>query len=463
MLVARCSYGHRGQRPCRGLAGVSPRDGHPRSQYPPDLGCDSIVQGQAVVSVGLDRAHGDNHSVTIMGDTKTALRPEVPGAQAPDLVDHELVIREARRRQHRRWIVTGIVVVAVAVVVTAIGLTRGNTIPHRSSPRPAPTRRITPTAPAAVGVVPEQPASLAVGPNGNLYVADDTREQVLERLPDGTFVPIVGNGTAGFSGDGGPATSAQLDDPSGIAFGPGGTLYIADTMNGRIRAVSASGIISTIAGSGSGVGWITDGTPALEAVLQPTAIAFGPDRLMYVSNFQQVLRLEPNGTFTDVLGKNTQYVGLYGIDGPAASASANGAEGLAFDSAGNLYVFAFNDKNILMIDRQGIVKSLGSLYPRGPSGLVTAPDGSVIAMDELGVVRLSPKGIQTLVRFPMTDKVAYLGVTGFSPGGVAVGPNGLIYLDTWYGNGYADKSAIIAIPAYGSGKPSSLWEQQPSH
>ena len=113
-----------------------------------------------------------------------------------------------------------------------------------------------------------------------------------------------------------------------------------------------------------------------------------------------------------------------------------------------------------MVDPEGIVRSLGSLYPRGPGGLVTAPDGSVTAMDELGVVGLSPQGIKTLVRFPTTDKVSYLGITGFSPNGIAVGPGGTMYLDTFYGNGYTDKSALIMIPAQGDGAPSLLWVQR---
>lgn len=396
-----------------------------------------------------------------MSETKTA--PSDTRATEP--LDQELVIREARRRQRRRWIVTGVLfVLLLGVVAVIVGLTRGTTTSHPPPTHRAQPRRITPKTATTVGVVPQRPASLAIGPNGNLYVADGSRDQVLERMPNGTFEPVAGNGTAGFSGDGGPATRAQLDDPSGITFGPDGSLYIADSRNGRVRAVSPSGIITTIAGNGGRAGWVADGTPALDAALvDPTAIAFGPDRLMYVSDGNEVLRLEPKGTFVRVLGNDTQYQGLDGIGGPAVDASADGATGLAFDSAKNLYVFGFNTKTILMVDPHGVVRSLGSLYPRGPSGLVTAPDGSVIAMDELGVVRLSPSGIRTLLRFPTTDKITYLGITGFSPDGIAVGPNGSIYLDTFYGNGYADKSAIIVVAGYGSGKPSSLWEQQRPH
>ena len=95
-----------------------------------------------------------------------------------------------------------------------------------------------------------------------------------------------------------------------------------------------------------------------------------------------------------------------------------------------------------MVDPEGIVHNLGSLYPRGPSGLTTLPDGSVVAMDELGVDKVSPQGFQTLVSFPTTAKVSYLGITGFSPNGIAVGANGSIYLDTFDGNGFADQVRV---------------------
>jgi hypothetical protein len=331
--------------------------------------------------------------------------------------------------------------------------------------------KVVPVGPTTTGVIPQRPSSLAIGPNNNLYIADDVRNQVLERLPDGTFEPVAGNGSVGFSGDGGPATSAQLNYPSGITFGPNGVLYIADYGNGRIRAVSSAGIITTIAGDGGQGGWVADGTPALEASLRPSAMAFGPDALMYVADDQEVLRLEPidgqplwgpvHGTFTRVLGQNTnEYAGLYGIGGPARSASADGANGVAIDTSGNIYISGSNTKAILMVDPRGIVHFLGDLYPRGPGGLVTAPDGSVVAMDELGVVGLSPQGITTLLSFPTTDKVSYLGIRGFSPNGIVVAPGDTIYLDTFYGNGYADKSALIMIPPQGAGSPSLLWEQR---
>lgn len=375
-------------------------------------------------------------------------------------VGEELVIKDARRRQRRRWFASGcVIVVLVAGVVLAMTLSgRSPGVPRRT-PNPAPSHRVTTSGPRATGIQPSRPEALAVGPDGNLYLADNIRNQVLERRPDGTFRVVAGNGAVGFSGDGGPATKAELDDPASITFGPGGTLYIADYGNGRIRAVSPAGIISTVAGGGQGE-WVTDGTPALDAGLLPSALTFGPDGLMYVASGNEILRLGTDGTFTRVVGNpNGSEEGLYGVGGPAVDASADGPNGVAFDKAGNLYIAGSNTKTVLMVNSQGTLSVIGSSYPRGDGGLVTAPDGRVLAMDELEVLELTPEGERTIASFPRTDRTSYLGVTGFSPDGIAVAPNGAIYLDTFYGNGYADKSAVVYIAP--SGHASLLWTAGP--
>ena len=290
-------------------------------------------------------------------------------------------------------------------------------------------------------------------------MADDLRNEVLQRLPSGTFQVVAGDGATGFSGDGGPATEATLNYPGGISFGPGGTLYIADSLNGRIRAVSPAGIITTVAGNGQ-MGWVADGTPAVDASLQPYTLTFGPDELMYVATDTQVLRLGADGAFTRVLGNpNSAEESLYGLGGPAVDASADGPDGLAFDRAGNLFVAGFNTKSILMVNTQGTVSLVGTAYPRGDGGLVTSPDGSVLAMSELGVLRLTAQGEQSIISFPRTDRTTYLGITGFSPDGIAVAPDGSIYLDTFYGNGYADKSGLVDISP--GGHATLLWSGNP--
>jgi hypothetical protein len=149
------------------------------------------------------------------------VEPETSAAPAQALIE------EARRRQRRRWLLAAAAVVVVAVVTAALF---GDSGPG-SRPRPGiPVGHRAPAAPVA-GTQPKTPGSLAVGHSGVLYVADDTRHQILERLPDGRFRIVAGNGTAGFSGDGGPAVDAEIDDPGGMAVAPDGTLYFADDVN----------------------------------------------------------------------------------------------------------------------------------------------------------------------------------------------------------------------------------------
>lgn len=313
------------------------------------------------------------------------------------------------------------------------------------------------TSPKALSVVPSRPTVLAVGPNGHLYVADETRDQILERLPNGRFIVVAGTGRSGFSGDGGPAVDAKIDDPGGMVFGPHGTLYFADQGNDRVRAISRKGTITTVAGDGrafSGTGFVTDGTPALHASITPYDVTFGPDGLLYIATGEQVLRLDSDGTLTDIVGR---YQG-HGIGGPAVDGSADGVTGIAFDKAGNLWFFGFDSKSIFMVTPSGtLTEPPGdqNVYAHGPGGLVTTPNGSVIAMAELSVVRLSGTGSdQTIISFyPGT----FHGISGFSPNGIAVGPGGTIYIDTFYGNGFTDRSAIASISANGTSSE-ILWE-----
>ena len=373
----------------------------------------------------------------------------------------DAVIREARRRQRRRWLLVAagvaITAVLVATVATALGQGGQPRSPLPSRPIPAPTLRRPPAAPPATGIQPEQPGSLAIAPDGGLYVADDTRNQILERLPDGRFRVVAGNGKAGFSGDGGPATEAEIDDPGGMAVAGNGTLYFADVGNNRVRAVSPAGIMSTVAGNGQ-VGWVPDGTPALDAPISALAVAFSPAGQLTISDGQQVLALAADGTLTSVLGNDSPEQGLVGTGGPAVDASADGADGLAFDAAGDLFVFGFATKTMLMVDPEGTLTSLpGSIYPRGYGGLVAAPGGTVLAMDEVSVVRLSPTGEQTVVTFPHqyrgTDR--FLGVRNFSPAGIAVAADGTVYVDTSPNGGFANASAIAMISP--NGHPALLW------
>jgi streptogramin lyase len=289
-----------------------------------------------------------------------------------------------------------------------------------------------------------------------LYIADDGRNQVLERLPNGSFRIVAGTGKAGFSGDGGSATRAELNMPRGMAIGRDGTLYFADTANSRIRAISPNGIISTVVGNGK-YGWVRSGAPAHTAtIVWPDAVTLGPDHRLYIADTgeNEVLRLERNGTLTEIAG-NRRYAGVVGVGGPAVHASPDAPTSLAFDRAGNLYIAGFAVKTLLMITPKGIMTlpaGIGTLYNEGGTRFTTAPDGTVLATTYLTIVRLTPHGMVKVFDFSKPID----GITGFLPEGIAVAPNGDIYADTWYGNGYANKTALIVMRP--GGKPRLLWE-----
>ena len=115
--------------------------------------------------------------------------------------------------------------------------------------------------------------SIAVDRSGNVYLADASGNRILRIDTSGRTADIAGTGTRGYSGDGGPAVLAELSSPRGVAVDPSGTVYIADSKNNVVRKVDAAGIITTVAGNGGEGGW-GDGGPATSAALsEPTGLA----------------------------------------------------------------------------------------------------------------------------------------------------------------------------------------------
>ena len=177
-----------------------------------------------------------------------------------------------------------------------------------------------------------------------------TLDTVCEISPDGTIRTVAGNGTFGFSGDGGPATSAQLAYSDGVALDSAGNLYIADTQNHRIRRVTPDGIISTIAGSSATTsnmgccspspgGFSGDGGPAIDAQLSfPMDVAADSAGNVFIADWgnNRIRKVSPDGIIRTIAGHGIQ--GYSGDGGPAARASLSGPVALAVDGAGNVYV-----------------------------------------------------------------------------------------------------------------------------
>jgi len=159
-------------------------------------------------------------------------------------------------------------------------------------------------APAYAALL-DSPLGLAVDGDGVLYIADSGNGRIRAVDASGNISTIAGTGTAGFSGDGGPATAAKLSTPTDVAIGPGGTLYVADANNNRVRVVDlASGNISTFAGSGTS-GFSGDDGPATEAELNnPTAVAVHSDGTVYITESlsNRIRKVSPDNIITTLLG-----------------------------------------------------------------------------------------------------------------------------------------------------------------
>lgn len=209
-----------------------------------------------------------------------------------------------------------------------------------------------------------KPRHVYVDGTGNLFFADYDNHSVwrIDALT-GAIVRIAGNGTSGFSGDGGPATEAQLDTPRGICTDPFGNIYIADTVNNRIRRVSA-GFITTVAGTSGSGGYLGDGVLATATKLNsPFAVVTDGSGNLYIAdtgNYRIRKVTVSSGIITTVAGLGTgTYSGAYaplGDGGPATSAKLNSPCGLWVNSAGNtLFVSDRGNHRIRKVTSDGLI------------------------------------------------------------------------------------------------------------
>jgi trimeric autotransporter adhesin len=208
------------------------------------------------------------------------------------------------------------------------------------------------------------PSGVAVDSAGNLYIADTSNFRI-RKVSNGMITTVAGNGTQGSSGDNGPATSAQLYDPCGVAVDAAGNLYIADGSNNRIRKVS-NGMITTVAGNGT-QGFSGDNGPPTSAQLAgPVGVAVDAAGNLYIADTNNnTIRKVSNGVITTVAGSGGS--GFRGDNGPATSAQLYGPCGVAVDSAGNLYVADSNNNRIRKVSN-GVITTVAGNGTQGFSG-----------------------------------------------------------------------------------------------
>ncbi|HXD92306.1 MAG TPA: gliding motility-associated C-terminal domain-containing protein [Bacteroidia bacterium] len=286
------------------------------------------------------------------------------------------------------------------------------------------------------------PFSLSLDAGGNIYVADAYNRVIRKINTAGIITTVAGGGFNGL-GDGGQATAANLWNPTQAFFDATGNMYIVDNGHNRIRLVSTTGIISTIAGNGQ-TGFGGDGGPATAAKLHgPQYVTFDASGNLYIADVgnNRIRKINTTGIISTIAGTGT--AGFSGDGGQATAAKLNGPDGVTFDTNGNLYVADYSNNRIRMVNTAGIINTIVGTRVAGFSGdggqatvaQINGPNDGIV-FDALGNFYI-PDALNNCVRKVNTlgiiSTIAGTGTAGFSgdggsalaaelnyPGGVAL-------------------------------------------
>ena len=293
------------------------------------------------------------------------------------------------------------------------------------------------------------PMGLALDAAGDLYIADSGNHAVRKVSKNGSISTAAGIGSPGYSGDGGAATAAALDQPEGVAVEPSGVFYIADTFNNRVRVVASGGIIQTVAGTGIS-SYSGDGGAATSAALfLPTDVASASGGNLYIADYgNSRIRQVAQGKIQTVVGSNATSV-IFN-EAPATTIRLNGPTGLAIDNSGDIFIaeggigtgtgLGLGDYKIWKIDGSGVVSTAAgdgienysgdggaatAAQINTPSNLVLDPVGNVYIADTANnrVRRISPDGV--IVTVAGTGVAGYSGDGGPGASAMLNGPEGL--------------------------------------
>ena len=240
---------------------------------------------------------------------------------------------------------------------------------------------------------------------GNVYLADADDNRIRRIDTNGNISTYAGGASAGYSGDGGPATQALLRSPYGIRIDGEGNLFIADLGNNAIRRVSTDGTISTFASN----------------LVSPRNLTFGPDGSLYVSEFgaQRISRVNSDGSTTIIAGNGS--AGFSGDGGPATAAQFNSPAGIVFDSSGALYIADSGNARIRRITTGGLISTFagegasggaGTLALQEPTGVAADPSGNVYVVNSAYPVLFRVSSGGTLRQLPGTGRDLFFAASG---------------------------------------------------
>lgn len=258
------------------------------------------------------------------------------------------------------------------------------------------------------------PMGLAIGPDGSVYIADSGNHVIRRVTPDGFIETVAGDGSAGYSGDGGPAIGAQLNNPVDVAVSNHGDLFIADRYNNRVRWVGPDGIITTLAGTGD-AGFSGDDGAAKDAWLDsPTGLDVAGNGSVYIADYgnRRVRKVSREGIISTAAGN-----GLSGADGDG---------GLAIDASLTPWDIALNNGALFVTTTANIIRRVG------PDGFISTEAGGADCFSLTGCYSGDggPGSAASLNR----------------PKGIDVRPNGaLIFVDSW---NYVVRSLQATLPGF---------------
>jgi hypothetical protein len=267
------------------------------------------------------------------------------------------------------------------------------------------------------------PDCMTVDAMGNVYIADIGNHRIRKVDPEGIITSVAGDGTAGYGGDGGQAVMAQLNFPEGVAVDSSGNLYIADSNNCRIRKVTKDGTITTIARCVESA-YVADSSPDVFSGICPIVASVAVDKAgnLYFPDVQRIRKLTPDGVIAAVAGNGTS--GFSGDEGPAVSAQLGMPMSVAVDPAGNLFIA--DGSRIRKVSQNGIISTVvgnGTSGYSGDGGPATSAQISgvcTVAVDPAGnlyIADYSNDCVRKVTPDGMITTVAGIGKKGSEPDG----------------------------------------------
>ncbi|MGC2423006.1 MAG: Ig-like domain-containing protein, partial [Nitrospirota bacterium] len=293
------------------------------------------------------------------------------------------------------------------------------------------------------------PSGIAVDSAGDVLFADMGNSRIRKISASGTITTVAGTGAAHFSGDGGPAAGAAINHAEGVAVDSKGNIYISDTGNNRIRMISTAGVIKTVAGTGA-AGFSGDGGPAISAKLnRPAGIALDATGKLYIADCynHSVRVIDLNGGITTLAGDGK--AGFSGDGGPAASASLKFPSGVSVSAAGDVYIADWHNQRVRVVDASGTITTLAGTGVRGfygdgaasgdavlsfPFGLTADSSGNIfIADSKNNRIRMVegpsyPLPVSTITS-PVCYGTAFSGDSGLTVTGTASAAGGVSFVE----------------------------------